>query len=461
MRGSCGGGSRAEWLGPLADSGLDVRFRRGLLIVRVRRGQVHKLARVCDPGTPWLETLCLDPAEPDGLREVLANGWLAPFTRLELLRGRSTDGLQSELAAAGEALAHLRALVTAHGGMGNWVGLLDSPGLAGLRLVHVGMHSGSEAGPPATGPLAIRSLALTWGGLDNERAADLFSGARCPALTRLSLGGGLPGATALATLARAPLLERLEWLSLAKSELDRHGALALAALPAPLRLLGLSIANCSRLRSQFVARLLAAPLLGSVTHLNSGSVPCGLRVAQAVARSPWLGRLEVLTLGSGEAGNAGAAALARAAGLRALRRLHVWSWGIGPAGAAALAAAPWASGLETLDLGFNPLTAAGWEALAPLARGGLRRLGLHDAGLRFLRGASRAGAAGPPRRPRPERQRPRPRWAGCIAPCARAIGGTSGTAARGQRPGRRGGAVAGRQPGGPEAAAAGPGGERG
>jgi hypothetical protein len=189
-------------------------------------------------------------------------------------------------------------------------------------------------------------------------------------------------------LAGSPLLARLEWLSMPKTDLDRDGAEALASLPAPLRLRGMSLANCHRLRSQFVARLLAAPLLGSVTHLDVGGTPCGLRVAQAVARSRWLGRLEVLTLGNGGSGDGGAAALARAAGLRALRRLAVRAWGIGPAGAAALAGAPWASALETLDLSVNPLNAAGWKALAPLARSGLRRLGLNT---------TRTGPSGVPR----------------------------------------------------------------
>jgi Ran GTPase-activating protein (RanGAP) involved in mRNA processing and transport len=125
-----------------------------------------------------------------------------------------------------------------------------------------------------------------------------------------------------------------------------------------------------------VARLLAAPLLGSVTHLNAGGTPCGQRVAQTVSHSPWLDRLEVLTLGHGQASNVGACTLARATRLRALRRLTVSLWGIGPPGAAALAAAPWAGRLETLDLSFNPLTPAGWKALAPLVHGSLRRLGL-------------------------------------------------------------------------------------
>jgi uncharacterized protein (TIGR02996 family) len=366
---------RAEWLGPLAESGLDVRCRRGLLIVRVGQGQVHRLTGVAGRN-PWLETLCLDPAEPADLREVLANGWLAPFSRLELLRGHNTDGLAGALATAGDAVAHLRALVTAHGDMGSWVRLLDSPHLAGLRLGHVEMYNASAPVAPTAGPVALRSLALSFGELDGERTADLFSGARYPALTRLALGGGRSDAGDLRSLARAPLLARLEWLSLANSGLDRHGIEALAALPAPLRLRGLSVNNCHLLRPQSMARLLAAPLLGSVTHLNASDVPCGRRAAQAVSRSPWLERLEVLCLGHSEAGDAGASSLARAVGLRALRRLAVRAWNIGPAGATALAAAPWAGGLETLDLSFNPLTSAGLEALAPLARSGVRRLGL-------------------------------------------------------------------------------------
>jgi uncharacterized protein (TIGR02996 family) len=367
---------RAAWLGPLAGAGLNVRCRRGLLAVRVRQGQARRLGQVCDRATPWLETLCLDPASVADLREVLEAGWLAPFTRLELLRGPSHDGLQAELAAAGRPVAHLRALVVAHAGMGSWLGVLDRPDLAGLRLVHVGMQGEPGPAPPATGPVALRSLSLNWGGLDDARAAELFAGTRHPALTRLELGGPQPSAAALAALAGAPLLGQLEWLSLAQSNLDRAGADALASLRAPQRLRGLSIADCQRLRSQFVARLLAAPVLGSITHLDAGGNPCGLRVAQAVARSSWLSRLEVLALGQGDAGDAGAAALARAAGLRALRRLAVPGWEIGPAGAAALASAPWAAGLEALDLSSNPLTAPGWQALAPLASGGLRRLGL-------------------------------------------------------------------------------------
>src|SRR5207302_1334354 len=161
-----------------AEVGLDVRCRRGLLAVRVRPEQVRQLANVCGRG-PWLETLCLERAGPADLREVLVNGWLAPFTRLALLRGTSGDGLCAEQA----------------------------------------------------------------------------------------------GAAALAALAHAPLLGRLEWLSLARSNLAQAGAEALAALPAPLRLRGLSIANCARLGRQLVARLLAAPLLGSVTHLNVEGCP--------------------------------------------------------------------------------------------------------------------------------------------------------------------------------------------
>ncbi len=371
---------RAAWLGPLAEAGLNVRCRRGLLAVRVGMGQAQQLAGVCGRATPWLETLCLGPTRPTDLQTVLANGWLAPFTRLELRQGPGAHGLQEELIGAGKAVSHLRALVVVLVGVGNWALLVDAPHLGGLRLAHFGMPGDQEVAPRAPGPSALRSLSLPQGGLDDERAADLFAGGWRPALTRLALGGARPSAEALVSLARAPLLGQLEWLSLAKSNLDRAGVEALASLPAPLRLRGLSVANCQRLRSQFVAQLLAAPLLGSVTHLDAGGIPCGLGVAEAVARSPWLDRLEVLKLGQGAAGDADAAALARAAGLRALRRLALSARDIGPAGAAALATAPWAGRLEALDLTLCPLTAAGWEALAPLASTGLRRLGLGATG---------------------------------------------------------------------------------
>jgi uncharacterized protein (TIGR02996 family) len=366
---------RTEWLGPLAETGLDVRFRRGLVSVRVQRGQVERLAGVCERPTPWLETLCLDPATSPALREVLANDWLAPFTRLELLRGLSDPGMPAELIAAGKAVAHLRALVVAYGGPGDWLALVDRPDFAGLRLVRVGLMGEPEAVSPVAVPSALRALAVVPGRLEDERMVELFAGVRYPGITRLALQGRI-SAEALRTLASSPLLGRLEWLNLTRSSLDRQGAEALAALPAPLRLRGLNLAECPDLRSQSVARLLVAPLMGSVTHLDVGGTVCGLRVAQAVARSSWLGRLEVLTLGYGKAGDAGAAALARATGLRSLRRLAIRACDIGAAGAAALASAPWAGTLETLELGFNPLTAAGWKALAPLAGSSLRRLGL-------------------------------------------------------------------------------------
>src|SRR5262249_55290433 len=68
----------AEGLGWLPESGLDGRFRRGLVAVGARRGQASRLAGALGGG-PWLETLCLDPADSADLREVIASGWLSPF----------------------------------------------------------------------------------------------------------------------------------------------------------------------------------------------------------------------------------------------------------------------------------------------------------------------------------------------------------------------------------------------
>lgn len=199
-----------------------------------------------------------------------------------------------------------------------------SLGFADAQLWEPGVRLLVEAGTLRD----ARSLVLADCSVD-DAAVRCLAAADLPDLRELDLEADPLGDEGCAALARAPMLQRLERLSLGRS-LDPAGSAEtitatglkslLSAAPGRLRALSLS----SDVGEEGLVALAECGALAGLVSLELSTGGLTRRAAEALARAPWLSGLERLVLRS--------------------------SAGPGPAGMQALAAAPWKA-LKRLELG--------------------------------------------------------------------------------------------------------------
>jgi len=164
-------------------------------------------------------------------------------------------------------------------------------------------------------------------------------------------------------IAGAPRLEGLRGLMLGGNDLDDRGVEALAG-SRHLALTTLGLAG-NVVSDEGVRALAGAPPMSGLRELDLARVPFGDGFGTVVREGgvAVLAGLPLrrLVLRGNPVGDAGAAAFAR--GFEELRELDLAEAGLGPSAAWALAAAPSLGALDYLDLGGNPLGAAGARAL--------------------------------------------------------------------------------------------------
>ncbi|KIG19455.1 GALA protein 4 [Enhygromyxa salina] len=155
------------------------------------------------------------------------------------------------------------------------------------------------------------------------------------------------------------LFERLPLLTELVVWLEEHGAnKQLYASPSLGRLRTLSFRYG---RNADVRTLASNPAIAQLQSLAWIGCQLGASGCQALANSPHLGSLRALEIGSDAIGLAGTQALSRAAFAPQLTTLRLWKAGLGPDMVDPLRAFV---ALETLELGYNELTARDVAAIA-------------------------------------------------------------------------------------------------
>jgi uncharacterized protein (TIGR02996 family) len=321
---------------------------------------------------PWVETLRLRNLA--GLLTLARQGWLAPFTTLDLSLTVISGDCLLELLTDAEAgpkghLAHVTRLDLRHNAIepaslrevaAAWDRLpaLRSLGLSVSRMGDEGVQALADS------PLLGRLTSLD---LYHVRAASsslipLVQSPRCRHLHSLDLGLNPLGDEGIAALVDAPGLGSLRRLDLAHTGLSKGGLAPLRRWPAgrPLEHLGLAT---DRLGDEAAEDLAASPVLATLESLDleSWKITAGGLHTLLAALPP--GRLRRLSLRNCAVSAEAAAVLADSPALSGLRELILSHTTINAEGLARLAFSPHLRNLEYLDLSNTRLGAAGMRAL--------------------------------------------------------------------------------------------------
>jgi uncharacterized protein (TIGR02996 family) len=355
---------RAEWLGVLAERGIDTEFRRGLVKAggSSRKLLSKRLAKMLHAeALDWVDNLRIDDATAEAVAKLAISPHWTCLTRLDLsgriyyadqLADRYTVGLGPQ---GGVALAAL-------------------PLLSKVRELDLGLNDIGAEGVAALGALShlgrLRSLSLRCNNLRDKGTAALASSRSLTGLTELHLNHNRIGAEGMAALATWPGLTHLNTLLLGGNYPGPQGAAALASSPYLGCLMKWSLRGdergaCSGLgRPQIgpegAAALSRSANLTRLTEFDLSGNAIGPEGAAALATSDTLSCLAELDLSENEVGDEGAIALASSPALSRLKRLDLRYNGIGDRGALAFADSPYLSSLEYLN--FRANRGAGLEA---------------------------------------------------------------------------------------------------
>lgn len=374
--------SCCEWRRALSDGAnsevLEPRCQRGLLHLSASDRVARRIkSEIPPPALDWLEGLRLDGTGRDA-NALLRAPVVARFTDLTLSWGRPQPAAVANLLAQG----HVRRFCL----------LLDQSDSLLSTLAEL----------PEFQPHELRLERIGSGeGFETLAASPIFTEVR-----RLSCQPGHRGA-ALAALARADHLSKLEKLFLIDDNLALKHLRTLFDSPVALRLSDLVVGGYGEAGNPAAARAVAqGRALTGVKELNLGRNPISDDDAEALARSTVLGQLsslkvtwcqltadgalclvtsplaaglEELNLSFNEFGDQVASALALSPIPRRLRRLDLCRCGLTDAGVEALANSPHLASVQELDLSANPI---GDQALRALAAsnyfGALRSLSLRQ-----------------------------------------------------------------------------------
>jgi hypothetical protein len=366
--------------------------------------RVHTLHLVL-PGCAGAEVVAgLGALRLPGVRRLVAPRWPRPRTAAALaglpwlaqLDELDLAGAQpgaAGLAALGRS-PHLQrlAVLRLRGAVrpGDLVGLADTPGLAGLRVLDLADAELDAAGLQALGGnpalAGLQELDLRRGVLGPDELGALVAGNGLAGLRVLRLDGNPLGDEGLAVLRVARQWSGLRELSAARAELGPRAAVAVARARHLQQLERLDLAG-NPLGAAGGLMLAGADHLQGLRHLDLGG--CGIDGHGLAGLLQGLTRPEVLRLGGNHVGDAGARAIAAHTDWTGLRVLDLRGAAIGPDGFVALAGAPQLATLERLDIAGNDPGERGWRAL--LASQALARfatpewraaLALHDTRLR-------------------------------------------------------------------------------
>jgi uncharacterized protein (TIGR02996 family) len=202
-------------------------------------------------------------------------------------------------------------------------------------------------------------------GIDLEtfasRAAELV---KLTPLEGIELSSSGVTAKGLQALAACPQAAQLTELSIWYNDVGDAGTKILTASPILKGLKTLRLAN-SGLTDDGVKALAASPHFAGLTELNLGGNAITATGIQAVASAAW--KLNTLALDNISVRGQSMIVLAGWSGLASVSRLSLVAAEIGPDEAKALATSPHVGGMRVLELGSNPLTAAGVAAMADSA----------------------------------------------------------------------------------------------
>jgi uncharacterized protein (TIGR02996 family) len=397
---------RDRWLEPLRGEVRDARFARGF-VEHVEADVASFVKR----GGEWMQrhpvrhaalTIGRDGA---GLEDLGGVSCLARLTTLELLPRRSSTGrpepgqgvsvAEARALAASPNLAALRCLFLSHLRLPVRTVEALAPsaylgGLESLTLAYAQLAPRSLAALADEGTLAgLVQLDLSGNQLSGQDLPLLARATGLPSLRRLRVGGGpINDDAALSSLARSPLLARLEALDLRGAWVvipPGPGMAALVLSPAlsglrqlrvsggswfPLlrspHLTGLTLleADSSAPDPAPLAELARAPSVGALTTLRLRLHRGGQQVVEPLLRSPVPFVLRNLDIGTNELGADSAELLAGWSGADGLMSLELAENRVGPVGVGHLAGSPRLARLRTLDLGHNGIGPAGARALA-------------------------------------------------------------------------------------------------
>jgi uncharacterized protein (TIGR02996 family) len=199
-------------------------------------------------------------------------------------------------------------------------------------------------------------------GIDLEtfanRAAELVKLIPLEGIELSSSGVTAKGLQALAT---CPQAAQLTELSIWYNDIGDAGLKVLAASPLLKGLKTLRLAN-SGLTDDGVKALAVSQHFAGLTELNLGGNTITAMGIQAITAAAW--KLNTLALDNFSMRGQSMTVLAGWSGLASVSRLSLVAAEVGPDEAKALAATPHVGGMRILELGSNPLTAAGVAALA-------------------------------------------------------------------------------------------------
>jgi uncharacterized protein (TIGR02996 family) len=366
----------AGWLRKLRDMLPGVEMHNGLL--RVGTTSAMLLDRIVPVALlPWFETLRLRRVGVDTpLLDLARQGWLAPFTALDLHMTALPGYILTQVLTDSQAgpkghLAHV-----AH---------LD------LRSNSLDAQAMRELSAAWDRLPALRSLDLGRNKLGDEGVRALAESPLLGHLTSLDLHRVYAGPSSLIALVQSPHCRRLQSLDLTLNKLGPEGLEALVDVPGlgSLRRLDLAHIGLSNGRLEALRRW---PAGWPLEHLGLATDKVGDKAAEDLAASPVLARLESLDLEGWKLSAGGLRILLGALPPGRLQWLNLSGCAVTTEVAGVLAEAPALSGLRELILQRSEISAPGLTRLvsSPHLRNleylDLSKIRLGAAGMRALSG---------------------------------------------------------------------------